>query len=423
MTLRTKHRFTLLVIAVFLALPSTVQAHREGCDWGAFALADCFEKVKHQLNHVFDSVSEASVDTWNQVEETWNAVKTETGRTVIDIAEATETTVNDIDQALKDMEASAETFSQDVLDRINLTRQEVEYFINSEIVDDMVAFTTGPNGCSAECQELRADLLELINRSEQVTNTIMTFGGDSQLFEGSVDLQVFPEVDYQVLHDLLSDAPGAILYPIHKAVTTLELAGGPGSPRFLGSLNTTLSNIDASIVFMAGLIKAPAISESTPQMAINKGSNRLEALVSAQAQSGPLCNWLDEEYEHDTRVDNRYVVDRVIPYVQGSGLLLRFVGGVLKAVGHTEGEVVTEVGWFGYVGVSMKDNWPKKIGTILDVIGSVSSGMASGVSGKLTSCDLQSLRRESSYIMCMLENPASAGKNPNNTCLKLKPDS
>lgn len=211
--------------------------------------------------------------------------------------------------------------------------------LEQDISDEMAGRDAFVNGGGAET--FRQQLLELISNSETFLNALNSAAGGQSA-----------RADFAREAAMIDALPARTLYPLHRAL----VAEAPG---VLEWFNELLARASDDILVIEGLLTE-----------------------SSEVVDGDL---LDQELS-----DCSYVLDHLAEIRQATGDLTKFAlaargfGTLLKAAGTTEIHKTGAV--WGWVGVSLKNNRVKKLGVMVDGMGTVVSGLTSYVSTKTRYC-------------------------------------
>jgi hypothetical protein len=362
--------------------------------------------------------------TWEKVSahtvNTWNAVKTTSEKTLGTIAEETQGTVNTIDTTLKQMTTFAETTTDEVLTRLEIAAHQVKFQVQNEHDGLMDFIGDSANGCADEpCEAFRDELLDLVLQMESISNTLITFPGTGRAFVGSVNPSPFPPVNFRLLHDTIDILPGVSLYPVYRVFELLDDAA-PGDVTLLEALLVALYQSEMRFQQFQDIVKAPAIHEyvstqpaAMGSMSIQQVSGRLVSKLDYEEdERETLCTWMRKRDDLAQNATNRQALEAALPYLQGIGMPVKYIGYSALAISHAiEAHVAAGLSFGGEAQLHIKHNWIRFFFTGLTAVGDLALDTASVVGGNLLSCDTQlirtsqkKIRQSQQYMMCILEN-------------------
>lgn len=414
-----------LLAAIILILFITTTEVQAACDDYAYP----FNRVCTWISDLADDVEAIWGKVSNETVKTWNAVKTTGEKTLGVIAEETQSTVDDIETTLNRISSTTEAWSEDAVLRLQIAGEQIQFRLDSEREGLFEFIGDSADGCEPEtCGQFRTELLDLIQNTEDLTTTLVTFHGTGRQFVGSVDVNIagFPPADFQLMKDLIAIAPGASLFPLYRAFQLVDGAT-PDETSLLEALNTTLVTTNDGVMILQDVIKAPSLSfsnsftqstaASTTRLKIKNTQRLMEDGDEEEDDALTLCEWLvmDSTYRTDDGlvIYNRHIIDGILPYTQWSGSVIKLIGHAVHGLGNTETYVSMSAG-FGLEGEAhFKDNWAKKFGTWLLALGDLTLDSSNIVSGNILSCDGQAIleiQRDTDYMVCILESQQGGSK-------------
>jgi hypothetical protein len=252
--------------------------------------------------------------------------------------EAVEDTFNDLSEdvlhfvtvfatTIDSLSAEAMTFSQDMIQRTEQSAELFRFFLAYER-DKFLAFV-GTDGCSAECEKFRGQIIELVTHIETTTNLAFEAALVQITLDSGQRPPSLPGLDLTLVKDLLRAAPGVTLYPLHRAlalVTTDSMS--PEIPSFcqaddpgcaIDFLNGLLQNVEDTLSALTSLADA-----STP------ASSPYARRTSAGTMENVCVNWIAGDV---LGVNKAQVLERGADVLIISSGLLRSVGHLLDAIG------------------------------------------------------------------------------------------
>jgi len=415
---------TYVLITLFVFLFSTPVlaedcSKKTGLSYATCEIGNIWSKVKDIAGKVGVWTTTKANETWEWTEKTWKEVEVAGEETLAGLTRATNDTVNTIDTTLSSMSATAQETTEEILARIQVGIKDIQFHVEYEAAELMDFIGGTPDGCSDECKTFRKDVLAFIQQAQDLSNTLITFRGTGQEFAGSVDLNLIPPVDYTGLNELISSAPGSTLYPMYRTFKALDQVGaGPDS--ILAAVTDVMYLTDTTVQQLQDAVRAPAVYvwAEEPAMGVmslqsDKAIDRKIKLAAEDPETpATFCMWLQQDYEPVEGATVRHVYDAVLPWVQGSGLLLKVIGNSGDAISHGwEMHAAASAGWVAEGEVHIKGNRARMLFKFLAAVGEYALDVAALASSDLTSCDTQIIHyntqlmhAKQDYIVCILES-------------------
>jgi hypothetical protein len=251
--------------------------------------------------------------------------------------------------------SSLQALSGNTLDAVQDARESGSEQISAEIALSQ-AFV-GDNNCAAysPCDDFRNNMLLLLNDLTDIANSLTSLDATSAALGVQLDLSRAKK--------LIQSAPGAALYPIHRAMND---SGG----QFLSGVLSMTSQVKENMV-TAGAILDPTILPASQL-------NSMAAFSSQFAELPDTCSYV-------LTVPN---VARATSFsILSAAITLKIVGKSLSALGET---LVLggpkEVGVHGYFKINFHDNKKKKYSVYVDGIADLLAKTSVAIDNKLIYC-------------------------------------
>lgn len=211
---------------------------------------------------------------------------------------------------------------------------DVQRIVENELGGtEYVAFTDGPNSCSAlTCEPFRQELLLLLDNFESSANGLFQVAALEQL-----------QLNLGRMQGVIEVLPGRILFPLYRV---FKMDNGD----LLGSLSDLLTELVADLEPITDIFATDAV----------------------EAQ---ICAVL---------TDNTLIFEVIIIRTTARAIGLKLLAKVFDAVGETA--VSGDVGVHGYTHVTYEENFPKKFAAVLEALSDAEFYIANAVRGKLEFC-------------------------------------
>ncbi len=205
---------------------------------------------------------------------------------------------------------------------------------------EFIAFTDGPNSCSASlCEPFRQELLSLLLDLESSANGIFVVTGLNQF-----------QIDFQRIRGVIQNLPGRVLFPLYRV---LQVDNGD----LLGSLSDLLSELDADLDLVQDVFE----TESERPRAAGPGT--------------PICTAMTE---------TPFIYENIVIRNTGRAIALKVIAKILEALGETTASA--DAGVHGYVHITYEENFPKKFAAVLEALSDSEFYIARAVNSKLEFC-------------------------------------
>lgn len=246
---------------------------------------------------------------------------------------------------LKDMVTRVKNKFNDINDNPGFTRtlEEAATEVRNTIEQNRPSGDFVSN-CSGECARFRTDMASFFDDSENIINTIMTFG----------EPVTQDPVNFEIASSAIRSSPGPVLYPLYVAFNSSGL---------FSSVPTRLHNVSIS----------------------------LDDVREAYSTLPSKCDLMN---------DNRDRFKQSAARVSVAGLALKIIGKGLGAKGETNIMAKKKVAIHGYAGVIVEDNKKKKLGKLMDGIADALTASSAYLNRSIFQCEiLQALQNHHTDVI------------------------
>lgn len=282
------------------------------------------------------------------------------------------TTARDRAAAARNNAISARNSAEEVRDNIQaavaMMTQQLRDLVSegaTDVQDAVTAYTAGRDafiadgGCSvATCQPFRADLVGMLQDLQAISNSVLAIA----------DLQGVA-VDFSQEIDLVQNAPGRVLFPLHTAMNATNMSS---------ALFGDLSDAASALLLVRDLMAEPQDDGARGSAPLSDDPIIADALEGCRAV---LTDTFTQQVGPGGPVQARQALRDIANVAIG----IRFGGTLFEAFGENWLDEYP-VGIHGYVGVKIKANFPRKLGLGLAGVSQILASSASFVSTKTHYC-------------------------------------
>lgn len=265
----------------------------------------------------------------------------------------------------------AEALTGQVLSTLSDAVQEVQNTIQQELdgVGDFLA-----DGGPAE--PFRQDLIMLLQKIEIIMNALYDIAGLDMKFSLARPIGI------------IENLPRPILFPLHRFLAT-------GSNFFDSGIVQRLDELADSLSLMRDLVVEGDDSRGPDPYTLcldAETDDRFCNEILLREAYGATCRLFLGDPPNTERIS---VVKTVSGVVTTSATGLKLIAKGLIAIGATGlADAEKKIGIHGYIGIHLKNNFPKQLGSFLDGVADATLHVPSYVSSKLKHCQAMYVQNE-----------------------------